>query len=118
MVVDNNYAQSSIVVLFLVLAAMVFYVMRTSGERERRLTSLLEHYSEQLSRLTLQLDEVSHNVADIARRFERMELRTSQSGINISGGAVTVGRDAVSGDVSKRDDLRSGGNMNVRKGET
>lgn len=40
------------------------------------------------------------------------------SGINISGGAVTIGKDAVGGDVSKRDELSAGGDMNVRKGET
>jgi hypothetical protein len=39
------------------------------------------------------------------------------SGINISGGSVSIGRDAVGGDEAKHDDVHADDDVNLRKKE-
>ncbi len=63
------------IVLFLVVIGLLFYVLVTSGKRESRLLALLERYTAQLARLADQLELLTRDVSDIAKRLERVEYR-------------------------------------------
>ena len=57
--------------------ALLFYVLRENGEREKRLLAALEQLSEQYKELTLDLKEVRNDVKEVCEDLSEIKRRVS-----------------------------------------
>ncbi len=97
-------ATTSTILNFVALAIAIFGVY-ISAARD------YEQKRDEANLLRRQLDDCWRENA----RLREQEFVRARGGINVSGGAVTFGRDAIGGDERKRDEYDAGNDVNTRK---